>query len=328
MLTQKHIGKLLFFFDKFNIIFIFLFFLALFRFFGNNTYICVFSMACKISQMDLASKTINERYCFYQKTALRVFVSILSFALIFIVPVFSAESDYYQRFDRQHKTASKVLHIDQCYNGSIEEFTEDNQQYLAKCEQIRFNYFDKDGTLCVVYGNPNSLVKPFCMEFSYKANDSIPTISNKLRDSVITSANAYIISENSEIINRYRNLHIDLTPYFLNNQDTIELFLLPSWQLSGKILNSSEYHFKYFLDRKTSDITLLASDSTIVEARYFNSGSDEIALKYSDLETPPIGAFLFSFLYHDYFGRILLETKSKSAYLLNPAEGSYVHLDN
>ena len=60
---------------------------------------------------------------------------------------------------------------------------------------------------------------------------------------------------------------------------------------------------------------------------YFKGGTEEIVLDYSNLELPPVGAFVFSMMYNDYFKRIILESKKKKSYLMNIFDGSYAHFD-
>ncbi len=259
----------------------------------------------------------------------RIFPTVLVILIIFATDLLSQDTvanKYYSDLNNRHQTASKITQIDYLLNASIDELNKIPQEQFAKLEQVRFNYWDESGVCNIVYGNPNSLATPQIITFTMNL-DSTLVYSNTSKDMPLVRAIARIIEDRKSIVLDYKKSNIDLSNYIINKQDTIEVFLLPTWQTSGYILNGAEYYFKYYYNRQSAEITLIDSSVITKKPVYFKGGTEEIILDYSDLEIPPIGAFVFSLMYNEYFSRIILESKKKKSYLINILDGSYAHFD-
>lgn len=237
-----------------------------------------------------------------------------------------ANAEYYSKFNVRHNIAMKILQIDYLFNSSLDELNKIPQSQLSKLDHVRFNYWNSSDSCVIVYGNPNSLVMSRTIFFSMNSDSSL-LYSEKSDDMSLVRAIARIVEDNRNKIFEAKKSNIDLNTYILNSKDTIEFFLLPTWQTSGYIVNSGEFYAKYFFNRKNSEISLIDSITTDKKSVYFKGGTEEIVLNYSNLELPPVGAFVFSMMYNDYFKRIILESKKKKSYLMNIFDGSYAHFD-
>lgn len=258
---------------------------------------------------------------------IRVYIIITVLLLFGALYGNASDSTYIRAVFDNHNLAMKICHIDNLYNLSLGEFEKFSDERYEKFEALRFNYWANDSVCRIIYGNPNSLVKPLIAAFEANSDSTVVEASVQNSELPLIRAIAQMLTDQQDLIAENMKKHIDLSNYIINNADTYSLYLIPTWQRSGYVVNASEYHYRYIYNKNKSEMQLLDSLSIIREPLYYKVESQEIALNYNELEVPPLGAFVFSILYHDYFKRIVLESKEKKSYLMDIFDGSYVHIN-
>ena len=240
---------------------------------------------------------------------------------------YASDTTYIRTVFDKHNVAMRVCHVDYLYNLSLNEFEKFPDEQYDKFEPLRFNYWVNDSVCRIIYGNPNSSAKPLIAGFAANSDSTVAEVSVPNSELPLARSIAKMITDRQNIIAEYLKNRIDLSNYIVNNADTYNLYLIPTWQRSGYVVNASEYHFRYLYDSNKSEMQLLDSNIINREPLYYKLESQEIVLNYSEFDTPTIGAFVFSILYFDYFKRIILESKEKKSYLMDIIDGSYVHIN-
>lgn len=255
----------------------------------------------------------------------RIYILATVLSLFGVSYANASDSTYINAVFVNHNLAMKICHIDNLFNLSIGEFDKFTDTRYEKFEAIRFNYWVNDSTCRIIYGNPNSLVKPLIAGFEANSDSTVAETAVPNSELSLIRAIAQMLTGKQDLIAENFKNHIDLSNYIVNKSDTFSLYLIPTWQRSGFVVNASEYHYRYIYNKNKSEMQLLDSNIIIREPLYYKVESQEIVLNYNELEVPPVGAFVFSILYHDYFKRIVLESKEKKSYLMDIFDGSYVH---
>lgn len=250
--------------------------------------------------------------------------------ILFLLPVFSAEAGYFETFDYNHKAAYRLYQTDLQYNRSIDSMAAASEGTFdfQGIDQFRFNYVDSHGINHVVYGDPNSATTSSVLDFSFDSLNAISGISRFMQDSALGKICAGLIRANDSVITNAEKKKITLSPYIIFSKDTIKIYYMPSFQLNGLILFSTDYLFEYKYDKSSSKVEFILKKEEPAETRKYDpKESKEIVLDISGEDVPTVESLFFMHIYFPYFGKIIASTKQKETYLVDIKSGNYVHLN-
>jgi hypothetical protein len=228
------------------------------------------------------------------------------------------------QFGENYSRALEFVHLDSLLYMSLDYFDSDGAGDFKNIEMIRANYTDELGKIHLVYGDFKSKDRPYCVHFIENEPGKIERV-NIAFDTLKYGALLDIVKTNSSLIQKARTERIDLNYYFAFQTDTIVYYALPSWQSSGFAVYGLEYSILYKV-LKGGAIKEISRDSVKRDLAYFKESEDEIHLNYKDSDAPTVASIFFVYLYHDYFKKIVIDTKHKQSYLVNAEECQFMHV--
>ena len=235
----------------------------------------------------------------------------------------SSKKEYLENFSKTSWNAFQIYNIDKALYLSLDLLKNENSDSIKKISNYRFCLQDSLNNYNVIYGYPEN--GKFIWLFNYKCDSSYTfTVDKYKKDTNITSLLYKLVNQKEYIIEKYAKKNVDLTYYTFVNSDSINLFILPSWQNSQLAVYGPEFCYTY--NSTGEQIDSLTIDKEPLGFSIKNDSESEIYLDLRDKDFVSLGSVFFTLLYKEFFKEVYIETKNEKSYLIDIKDFRWGHI--
>jgi hypothetical protein len=231
--------------------------------------------------------------------------------------------EYFEDFDKTSRIAWDLFNMDKALYTSLDMLNFENKDSIAKISMYRFCIQDSSENYNVIYGYP--IDSNYIQLFNYKCDTSYTFIKEQSNYNARNINILYnIVKQKEFILSKYSDKKADLSYYFRFNSDTINLYILPSWQNSQLAVYGPDYHYSFDNNGKQIDSTI--SEIEPLAFSIANDSKDDIYLDLRNKEFTTLSSVFFTLIYKEYFPEIYIETKNIKTYLINLSDFRWGHI--